>query len=207
MGVNINKSGIIKASCTGINDNLITFGYSMNPFLGSNAGNTIIGKTQYNDFTRYTVNTQGNDGGSYGYPVGGTKNVIIKEGEIYTWSIELRCSTVLTFKRGRMGFEGGGMVGSGNNIVVQKDWTLIYNTWQQRTNGSVAFVLYPCGDLAAGEYIDARNLKLEKGSILTPYTIPPVESKYITTNQGFLEDSIGVKLGSGYITSSDIIEI
>ena len=204
--MNISKSGIITASCDGINENLCTWGYSMNPVLGNNAGNTILGIQSIEPgYTRYIATTVGSDGGRYGYPA---SNNVLVVGQQYTWSCELRTNRPYTWSGNskRFGFEGGGML-RGNQITIGSDWTLIYNTFTM-TN-SHAFVFYPSGELLDGDYIDIRNLKLENGSKLTPFTIPPSEtSKYVGTNHSFFENSINrPRLGSGYIQTTNIIEV
>ena len=203
--VSIKKSGIVYADGSAINENLCTWGYSKNPYFPNTAGSTILSVTQYDDFTRYTATTAGTDGGKYGYPRGGGTDALI-QGTVYTWSAEFRSNVAITFNRGRIGFEGGGMLG-GNVIKIGTDWTRITNTWTQTT--SKAFVFYPCGDLANGNYIDIRNLKLEVGSVATPFTIPSSETaRYVGEVHGFVENSTSpLKLGGGYIQANEINEI
>lgn len=204
MSFSINKNGSIIANGSGINENLCTWGYALNPNIPNTAGNTILSITINRDFSRYTATTQGSNGGRYGYPVGNSGALV--QGTIYTWSCELRSNIDLTFNAGRIGFEGGGML-SGSSVKIGKDWTYISNTFTQTT--SQAFVIYPCGDLANGNYIDIRNLKIEVGSIATPFTIPQSETtRYVGINHGFFDNAPTIaKIGSGYAKGSELIEI
>lgn len=203
MGLSINKNGIINASDCNINPNLCTQGYSRNPYIPNTAGSTVLSLTDNGTYMRYTATTQGSDGGKYGYP---TSNDNLVQGTVYTQSCELRSNVALTFSRGRIGFEGGGMI-SGSAVKIGTEQTRISNT--QTQTSSKAFVIYPCGDLANGNQIDIRNLKLEQGSTATPFIIPSSETtRYIGTNIGIFDDfAIPARIGSNYIIGKEIIEI
>ena len=204
MSATISKSGLISLS-GGVNENLVTWGYSRNPYIPNTAGSTVLSLTDNGTYMRYTATTQGSDGGKYGYPAGSGAD-ILAQGTVFTWSAEFRCNIELTFSRGRIGFEGGGFL-NGAAIKIGTTWTKLSQTWTQTT--SKAFCLYPCGDLANGNWIDMRNLKLEYGSVATPFTIPVSEStRYVGANLGIFEDSaLPSKIGQNYISCKEIIEI
>lgn len=199
----INKSGIISASGSGINENLCTWSNSLNPYLTSNAGNTKLDANVFDTYTRYSPSTVGNDGGRYGYPAGWG---VFVQGNKYSWSIEARASIPITFvsSSARLGFEGGGML-RGSQVVIGTDWTTLSNTWIQQT--SHAFVFYPSGELTEGNWIDLRNLKLELADHPTPFTLPHADSRYVSDNMGFVESTKIVRIGNDWIQSIDLMEV
>ena len=199
----ISKSGIISASGSGINENLCTWSYSLNPLFPSNAGNTVLNVEQFPTYTRYTPRTVGNDGGRYGYPAG---SGIFVKGNKYSWSIEARASIPITFvsSNARLGFEGGGML-RGSQVVIGTDWTTLSNTWIQQT--SQAFVFYPSGELTEGNWIDLRNLKLELADHPTPFTLPHTDSRYVSDNMGFIEAARPVHFGNDWVQGIELLEV
>lgn len=200
--VQIYKTGIVTGGID-VNPNVCTWGYSRNPYIPNTAGSTVLSITDFTDFRRYTATTAGSDGGKYGYPCGSA----LTQGTVYTWSCELRSNVALTFSRGRIGFEGGGMI-SGANVVIGTNWTKITNTWTQTS--SQAFVIYPSGDLANNNWIDIRNLKCEIGSNATPYIAPSNETGYVGIYHGFSEKNYAIpamREYDGLIESGEFIEI
>ena len=201
--VSVKKNGIISTIGT-INKNLCNWGYSRTPYIPNTAGSTILSVEIKDSFTRYTATTAGNDGGKYGYPWG-SGNLI--QGTIYTWSMDIRASSNITLTNGRIGFEGGGML---TGLSLTTEWKRISNTWTQST--SQAFVLYPCGSLPNNSWIDVKNLKLELGSIATPFSLPANETGYVGDNHGFIESNANHNgyahiYKDGFIEMQDFIEI
>ena len=67
------------------NENMCTWGYSQNPKIPNNAGNTVLSITDYGEYQRYTCTTAGTAGGKYGYPRTAGD---LAQGTVYTWSAE-----------------------------------------------------------------------------------------------------------------------
>lgn len=203
--VSITKQGIIKADGSEINPNICTWGYSRNPYIPNNAGNTVLSLTDYTDFRRYTPTTVGSDGGKYGYPCGTSGNLI--QGTIYTWSCEVRAKSAFSGSgnsKFRFGFEGGGVL-YGAEVSVTTEWTLLTKTWTQTS--SQAFVIYPSGSLADGNWLDIRNLKCEIGPVATPYVAPSNETaNYVGNNHGFNELCAPTHIGKSDVRAVEFIE-
>lgn len=204
MSVSVTKQGIVYADGSNINENMCTWGYSRHPYFPNTAGNTVLSITDMTDFMRYTPTTVGSDGGKYGYPCG-SGNLV--QGTVYTWSCEVRAKTAFSGSgnsKCRFGFEGGGVL-SGAEVSITTDWTLLTKTWTQTT--SQAFIMYPAGSLADGNYIDIRNLKCEVGSVATPYVAPSNETaNYVGTTHGFNELCAPAHFGNGDVRAIEFIE-
>ena len=172
MGSKISKEGIVSASGSGVNPNLVTFGYSRNPRMQYTAGSTILSVTVNDYYTRYTCTTVGSGGGKFDCPMG--NGGMLVQGKTYTWSCDVRASQSLTgVTSTRFGFEGGGQISS-TDFKIGTEWQRLTKTWTQTT--SQAFTIYPAGCLPENAWIDVRNLKVEEGSIATPYCLPIYES-------------------------------
>lgn len=168
-----------------INKNMVSYGYSRTAYATNEAGNTKLSVTQYSDFTRFTVTTVGSSGGRYCAPVGASSTGVLVQGNVYTWSCDIRCSTDFTdVNNTRLGMEGGGMINC-TTFNGTRDWKRFKNTWTQTS--SYAFVIYPSGALPEGAYIDIKNLKIEEGSKATPFILPESESGITGNSIGFIE--------------------
>ena len=111
-------------------------------------------------------------------------------GEVYTWSMDIRGSG--DFKFTNIGHE---RAGAGFTCNVTTEWQHIQKTWTYSSSGNQAIIFYNCSDFMnkIGAWIEVRNLKIEKGSVATPY-IPNVnEAAYATFNLSnkYLEDCSG----------------
>ena len=133
---------------------------------------------------RFTVT-----GSSYG-PWGGftTSNGAVA-GNTYTWSCYIRGSDNFTFTN--LGHERAG----GTTVKVTKEWTYVSHTWTYSSSGNQAFIFYGCSAYTntVGAWIEVKNLKIEEGSIATPY-IPHVnEAAYsvISANSNLEYDLTG----------------
>lgn len=191
-----------------INKNMVSYGYSRNVYVTSEAGSTKLSVTQYPDFTRYTCTTLGSSGGRYGLPVGASSTGVLVQGNVYTWSCDVRASINVTGSTNehRMGMEGGGML-QNSAFKLTTEWKRITKTWTQTS--SYAFVIYPSGALPEGAYMDIKNLKIEEGSKATPFTLPENESGITGNSIGFIERGIlqPPSFYKNYIESTEFIEI
>lgn len=137
---------------------------------------------------RFTVK-----GSSYG-PWGGgftTSNGAVV-GNTYTWSCYVRGSDNFTFTS--FGHERAGRT----TVYVTKEWTYVKYTWTYGSSGNQAFCFYGCSEYTNtnGAWLEVKNLKIEEGSIATPY-IPHVdEEQYSKTLMGtnYLNECSGYEL-------------
>ena len=149
------------------NPNLTTNSATVGNSSGNNGNYTH--ETIYYD--GYPVRRMTVKGSSYG-PWGGgftTSNGAVA-GNVYTWSMMVRGSDNFTFTN--WGHERGG----GTTVKVTKEWTYVSHTWTYSSSGNQAFIFYGCSNYnnTTGAWIEVKQLKIEEGSVATPY-IPHVD--------------------------------
>ena len=108
---------------------------------------------------------------------------------VYTWSMYIRGNREMTKS---VGHECGGQI----SLTITPEWQYVTRTWTYNTSQYQAIVFYGNSSdrqWKAGDWIEIKNLKIEEGSIATPY-IPHVnEAKYsiISTNSNVEYDLSG----------------
>ena len=126
-------------------------------------------------------------------------------GEVYTWSMDIRGSG--DFKFTNIGHE---RAGAGFTCNVTTEWQHIQKTWTYSSSGNQAIIFYNCSEFMnkIGAWIEVRNLKIEKGSVATPY-IPNVNEAAYTAGgyaNKYTEDCSGYQRAVT-VTSNSTISI
>ena len=115
-------------------------------------------------YVRATV-TQAGDG-FYIHPVNTTT-----PGKVYSWSVWLRCSRVLT--TGSIGHERGGRITTA--IPSAGTWYRMTHTFTATGSGASAFVFYP--GLKVGDTLDFHSLILVEGAVVPQWVPSPWETQ------------------------------
>lgn len=110
-------------------------------------------------------------GGRYYYPYG--IDITTWAGQVFTWSFEAKANRNIIFQAGH---ERGGVTA----ITVTPQWTTFSKTWTFTSSGNYAFVMYPDINISVGDWFEIRNIKIEKGSVATPWCPNPADALYNT---------------------------
>lgn len=185
MSVSINKNGIINASGSEINENMLRLAYRN------------YSPASYNAY-QFTLST----------------NMVA--GQVYTlqlWDVDVSHSGKSSSQLGINMYWGGGMNSECSWAVPTGHADYLVATFTAQKGGSASDAnnlwlnIYNSVPNASGTmYMKIGKWKLEAGNIGTPYCVNTTDGG--NKDNGFIEvDKGSTKLGSGYISSREIIEI
>ena len=188
----LNKGLLIHYSLSGAgstNPNLSVLSRTLNNSSGNN-GNFTHETVYYDGYPvrKFTCKTDNYTGGPWGS--GFQKKVQATVGTKYTWSMYIRGSGDFTMTS--VGHECGGT----RSVTVSTEWQKFTHTWTLTDGAYTAWVFYG-KKWALGEWIEVKDLKVEEGSVATPYIPNSGEAEYSTYafNNTTLEEDLS---GNGF---------
>lgn len=123
--------------------------------------------------------TADSNGGPYCSVFSRTSTIPAVNGTTYTWSMYIRGNREMIKN---VGHECGGI----KAVTITTEWQYVTHTWTYSTSNYQAIVFYGNSSdrqWKTGDWIEIKQLKIEEGSIATPYI--PNTAEAIYTSKGF----------------------